>query len=390
MPDRSQRTEAPTPKRKREAREKGQIAKSPEIAAWGGALAALFLLRWSMSTGAARFEGLMAHMGQAVSRPTESGALRFLGEAMAAGLLTLAPVALGLMALGVTIEMAQVASKPSLKRLKPDFSRLNPAKGFKRLFSKRALWETTKGLLKLVLVAGVTYPVLRSMVSALAAGGLQAGEAAKVAGSGAMTLLRNAAAAGLALAVADYVMQRRRVMAEMRMTRQEVREELRQSEGDPHVKHAIRSRQAGLSRNRMLSAVATADVVLVNPTHYAVALRYEVTRGAPEVVAAGAGVVAASIRAEAEEHRVPIVEDPPLTRVLHRVCEVGDTIPGPLYEAVAGVLAFVYGLRRRGTIGGVHPSTRRGPLPEEPAGRGHRRRRGNRRTPQLAGATVDG
>ncbi len=386
MADRSQRTEAPTPKRKREAREKGQIAKSPEIAAWGGMLAALFLLRWSLRTGATQFDGLMQQMARAASHPTEAGALGMLGKGLTAGLTTLAPLALGLMALGVTVELGQVASKPSLKRLKPDWSRLHPGRGLKRLFSKRALWETSKALLKLAIVAGVTYPTLRSMIAVLADGGLRAAEAAKVAGAGALTMLRNAAAAGLALAVADYVMQRRRVMADMRMTKQEVREELRQSEGDPHMKHAMRSRQASMSRNRMIAAVATADVVLVNPTHYAVALRYEVTRGAPEVVASGAGVVAASIRARAEEHRIPIVEDPPLTRVLHRVCEVGDAIPAPLYEAVAGVLAFVYGLRRKGARGGFHHSTRRGPLPEDLAGRGRRRRR----SPQLVGSTADG
>jgi len=375
MSDRSQRTEAPTPKRRREAREKGQIAKSPEIAAWGGALAALYLLRWSLRTGMVQFDALMGQVAVVTSHPSEPGALRALGAGMKAGVVTLAPLAVGLLVLGVCLEFVQVASRPSLKRLKPDFSRLNPAKGFKRLFSKRALWETAKALLKVVIIAGAAYPALHAMVRELAAGGLSASAAAGRAGAGALTMLRNAAAAGLGLAVADYIVQKRRVTADLRMTKQEVREELRQSEGDPHMRHAVRSRQASISRNRMIAAVATADVVLVNPTHYAVALRYEVSRGAPEVVASGAGVIAAAIRAEAEEHRVPVVQDPPLTRVLHRVCSVGDTIPAPLYEAVAGVLAFVYGLRRRGARGGVHPSTRRGALPEDLTGRGYRRLR---------------
>jgi flagellar biosynthesis protein FlhB len=132
------------------------------------------------------------------------------------------------------------------------------------------------------------------------------------------------------------------------MTPREVKDELRQSEGDPLVKGAIRSRQLAMSRNRMLSAVATADVVLVNPTHYAVALKYEAARGAPRVVAKGAGSLAAKIRERARGARVPVVEDKPLTRTLYRLCELDDEIPAELYLAVARVLAFVLATGRPG------------------------------------------
>ncbi len=169
-------------------------------------------------------------------------------------------------------------------------------------------------------------------------------------------MIRNAAFAGLVIAAVDYIVQRRRIHKEMMMSLQEVKEEHRQQEGNPQMKQEIRSQMMKVSRNRMLSSVSSADVVLVNPTHYAVALKYDSSRGAPEVVAKGAGAVAAAIRARAEEHAVPIVSDPPLTRTIYKACEIGQQIPAELYEAVAKVLAFIFGLRRRGfaRLGGVH------------------------------------
>jgi flagellar biosynthetic protein FlhB len=165
----------------------------------------------------------------------------------------------------------------------------------------------------------------------------------------AMSLMRDVALAGLAMGLADYAYQRQRINKQLRMTRHEVKQEHRQSEGDPHVKGAIRSRQLAMSRNRMMSAVADADVVLVNPTHVAVALRYQPDRGAPRVVAKGAGSVAARIREEAEKHRVPMVHDVPLARALHKACDLDQEIPAELFTAVAQVLAFVLALRARWT-----------------------------------------
>jgi flagellar biosynthetic protein FlhB len=170
----------------------------------------------------------------------------------------------------------------------------------------------------------------------------------------AITLVRVAALVGLAVAGLDYLMERRRVEKGMRMSRDEIKREHRQSEGDPHQKGALRGRQREISRNRMMADVATADVVLVNPTHVAVALRYESGSGAPRVVAKGAGVIAARIREEAEKHRRPMVADVPLARTLYAACEVGQEIPVDLYDAVAKVLAFIMALRTRGSVTGVH------------------------------------
>ena len=174
------------------------------------------------------------------------------------------------------------------------------------------------------------------------------------AGGGAMSLLRTAVAAGLLLAAADVVVVIRRNRKKTRMSRQEIKDESKRSDGDPLLKGAIRSKQLAMSRNRMMAAIPTADVVLVNPTHVAVALRYEPGSGAPRVVAKGQGHVATRIRERATEHHVPMVADVPLARALHGACEVGDEIPEYLYTAVARVLAFVMALRRRGAAAGVH------------------------------------
>jgi flagellar biosynthetic protein FlhB len=161
-----------------------------------------------------------------------------------------------------------------------------------------------------------------------------------------MGLIRSTALAGLALAAADYAFQRRRVKKGMMMTKQEVKEEYRQSEGDPMTRQRIRQRQVEMSRNRMMAAVAVSSVVVVNPTHIAVALEYSAELGAPRVVAKGQGHIAARIREEAEKHNVPIVRDVPLARTLHAACKLGQTIPADLYEAVARLLAFVFSMKR--------------------------------------------
>jgi flagellar biosynthetic protein FlhB len=200
------------------------------------------------------------------------------------------------------------------------------------------LWFTVKGL----------------MPSLVGSGSLPLSATLHQTRDGVAAMMRAAVLAGLALAALDVVVVRRRTNKQLRMTKREVKEEHKQTDGDPHLKGAIRSRQMAMSRNRMMSEVAKADVVLVNPTHVAVALRYDPSRGAPRVVAKGAGAVAAKIRERASEHRVPMVEDVPLARALHSQCELGHEVPPDLYEAVARVLAFVMALRRRGSASGTH------------------------------------
>jgi flagellar biosynthetic protein FlhB len=182
-----------------------------------------------------------------------------------------------------------------------------------------------------------------------------------------MTLLWATTVTGLILALFDYGYMRHTVMKQLRMSPHDIKQEMKQSEGDPMMKGAIRSRQLAMSRNRMLSAVADADVVLVNPTHFAVALSYQPHRGAPRVVARGAGALALKIRERAKEARVPVVEDKPLTRLLYRVCDLGDEIPAELYLAVAKILAFVMAAGRPGRTAGARRPLTTATLPELPA-----------------------
>src|SRR3954451_3036315 len=195
-----------------------------------------------------------------------------------------------------------------------------------------------------------------------------------VAAAAATGLMRDVALAGLVAAGADYAVARRRTGKQVRMSKKEIRDEHKQSEGDPLVRSAIRSRQLAAARNRMMADVPQADVVLVNPTHVAVALRYDPAKGTPRVVAKGAGVVATRIRELAEEHRVAMVEDVPLARALHSGCEVGQEIPPQLYEAVAQVLAFVLSLRAAGHPAAGPRSPRTGEPPRTVLGTGRRLR----------------
>jgi flagellar biosynthesis protein FlhB len=352
--DKSQKTEKPTPKKKREAHEKGQIAKTPELAAWAGVLLTGQIISSTIRVGGEQLTGLWQRVAGVIERPDSGRAMAVLGDGMMAAITTLLPLVLGLMVLGVVLNLAQVGIKPSGKRLKPSFKKLNVFKGIKNMFSVKTAWETAKTFLKFGVLLAVGWPVLTSTSHSLLNQSGSLSQLLKITGQGALTLVRNTAAAGLVIAAADYAIQKRRIMGELRMTKQEVKDEYRQSEGDPLLRQAIRSKQMAVSRNRMISAVGHADVVLVNPTHYAIALKYEAEKGAPKVVAKGAGVIALRIRAEAETKGVPIVEDPPLTRTLFRACDLNTRIPAELFEAVARILAFVFGLRHRGIRGGVH------------------------------------
>lgn len=352
--DTSQKTEKPTPKRLREAREKGQVAKTPELAAWAGLLIAISLIESMLKRGTALMQGMLHDMAHVVGNPDEGDAKGFFGHAMKDSLVLMAPLLLGLTLVVIVVTLPQVGLKPSMKRLKPDFKRLNVLTGIKNLFGAKSAWEMAKALIKTVILTLVAWPVVSAATVYLATHG---GSLETIVGTTAhavVRIARNIAGAGLVLAAVDYGVQRRRIMKELRMSKQEIKEEFRNSEGDPRVRQQIRSRQAAMTRNRMINMVSAADVVLVNPTHYAVALRYQQGRGAPEVIAKGAGAIALKIRERAEEHGVPIVREPLLCRTIFRACDIGQVIPVELYEAVAQVLAFVFTLKAKGRSGGFH------------------------------------
>lgn len=355
-PDKHSKTEKPTAKRVREAKREGQIPRSQEIVAWASMLATTFLVQWSIELGVTRFRDLAAETSTVIARAEEALALRLLGEWMLAGLITLAPLLLGLMVLGVATNLAQVGFVPSGKLLKPKWSRVNPLAGFKRLLGTTTLWETVKMSSKMAILALIAVRSVTGLTPSLVDAGRISIDAivGRVAGT-ALRMVRDVAIAGLVLAAVDYGFQRKRVMSQLRMTKDELKREHRETDGDPLQRQFIRSKQLAISRNRMMAAITDADVVLVNPTHVAVALKYDALLGPPRVVAKGAGIIADKIRERAAEHGVPMIADIPLTRTIFRACEIGDAIPTDLYDAVARVLAFIFALKRRGRpIEGIH------------------------------------
>jgi flagellar biosynthetic protein FlhB len=368
------KTEKPTAKRRKKARKEGQIARTPEFGQW------LTVLLFSMMTGPLlghelrTWQDLMRSSLRAISSPDPGQALGLFGTAMRHAFFAIVTLGGIVLFIGVATAVAQGGMVFATKAVKPSFGKLNLLKGFKRIFGPHSLWQGAKILLKSAVVGLIGYSAIRAIMP-LIGGLMPMGTVLGVVQGRAIGLLRTVAVVGLVLAAADYAVSRRRTNKQMRMTKQEVKDEHKQAEGDPHVRGAIRSRQLATARNRMINAVADADVLLVNPTHVAVALRYDPVQGAPRVIARGAGAIAARIRAKALEERVPMVQDVPLARALYRSCEVGQEIPRELFAAVAQVLAFVISRRTHGQYGGEHRSPRLGDeaLPSVPVA-GRRRR----------------
>lgn len=354
--DKQSKTEKATPRRLKEARREGQIPKSQELGAWASMLAVVFLADLTMRLASDRFDPLIRRTGDVAARAEMGPALGLFGDWLLEGLIVMAPLTIGTMLVGVLSNVAQVGFTPSSKLLKPKFQRVNPFAGFKRLFGPQTLWESAKVTFKvLVLALVVTRSILMVAPALIDAGRISVPAMVGIVGTAAIKMVRDVAIAGLVLAAADYAFQRRRIGKETSMTKDEVKREHKDTEGDPLLKGAIRSKQLAMSRNRMMSDVAQADVIVVNPTHFSVALVYDAASGPPRVVAKGAGVIALKIREVAAGHEIPIVEDVPLARTLFRACEIGDTIPQELFDAVAKVLAFIFALKRRGaSLSGVH------------------------------------
>ena len=359
-----EKTEKPTERRRKESRKEGQVARTQELGGWASLLAVGFAMPMLLRHELHALQDLLVSCLTVGDDATTADALALLGRGGEHVLFALVVLGCGVMVIGVGAAMAQGGLYFATKSLKPKLSKLDPIKGAKRIFGPHSLWEGAKMLLKSAFVALLVYLTIRSVMP-LIGGLVPIRTVLDAVSSQALGLMRNIALVGLGMAGADYAMQRRRVGKQTRMSKEEVKQEHRQAEGDPMLKSAIRSRQLAAARNRMMADVPTADVVLVNPTHVAVALRYQAERGAPRVVARGAGVVAARIRTLATEEQVPLVRDVPLARALYTSTKVGQEIPSELFAAVAQVLAFVISRRTRGQRGGEHEAPRRhGDLPD--------------------------
>lgn len=351
--DSGERSEKATDKHLREARRKGRLSRSQDLTAWLGIGAAAVTMPAAIALGASAGTEQLLTLTSLVDAPTPEAALTALGRGLASVLPTLA-VMLAAVAI-VTLIGAVIQGGVHLKPLTGRFEQFNVVTGIRRVFGMQALWEGAKALLKTAAIGIALWFVIASLMPVLTASGAHSiSRLLGTASEGTAALLQTAIAVGLALAAIDMFVVMRRNRKHTRMTKREVRDENKNSEGDPLIRQQRRSRQLAISRNRMISAVAGSDVVLVNPTHIAVALRYEVGRAAPKVVAKGSGVVAERIREEATRTGVPMVREVSLARALHAACELGQEIPEDLYNAVARVLVFVDALRRRGAARGIH------------------------------------
>jgi flagellar biosynthesis protein FlhB len=347
--DAQERTEQATPKRLEEARRKGQIPRSRELSAAAVTLvggAALYLLGGQIT-------GQMAEMmrrGLALSRDEATDStfmLPALSNAAADGLWLSMPV-LGLITLAAIIApLALGGWSFAGQAMMPQLSRLNPLEGIKRMFAMRSFIELAKAMAKFGVVAVIAVIVLWNDAPALMALGREPlqqaiGHAIQLSGKALLVI----SAGLLIIAGIDVPYQLWQYAKQMRMSREEIREEYKESEGSPEVKGRIRQLQQERARRRMMQEVPKADVVVTNPTHFAVALKYDEKRmRAPIVVAKGVDVIAGKIREVAGEHAVPIFEAPPLARVLYRNVDIGDEIPATLYVAVAQILTYVFQLK---------------------------------------------
>jgi flagellar biosynthetic protein FlhB len=342
-----EKTEKPTPKRLAEARNKGNVAKSADLSGAVVMLAGLFTL---LATGHSMVGHVREVMTTSLMQMQDPSVVSLggIGQVLTGTgkeiLLACAPVALACMLAGVAVNIAQVGKpKMTFEAIKPKPQKLNPIAGFKNIYGPNALVEGAKSLVKVAVVAAIVamtlLPQLGSLGALVGIGPVEL--SGRLVGTIA-ALAKRAAIAYLFIGFADFAWQKHRHIKGLKMDKQEVKDEAKSQELPAEVKSAMRRRQLAAARARMMGAVPTADVVVTNPTHFAVALKYDGSKPAPEVVAKGQDLLALKIREIAADHRVPVVENKPLARSLHASVEVGQQVPEELYEAVAQILAYVY------------------------------------------------
>ncbi|MGO9974656.1 MAG: flagellar biosynthesis protein FlhB [Solirubrobacteraceae bacterium] len=352
---REDRTEKATPKHRKRAREKGQVARSADLGGSVVVVTGLLVLSLTgpriVAGGASTLRLMFGEIAQPAHATSAAGLEDLMRSALSVIVLAVAPTAAACIAAGVLTGVAQVGLRPTPQALKPDFRRINPASGLKNLLGPNAVFEALKTIAKVGVVCAVAALALLPGLTGLAAiVGISAGGLGSLSVSKALGVAEHAAFAYVLIGVLDYAWKRHRHEKQLKITKQEVKDEVRQYGVSAEVRNALRRRQMQAARARMMAAVPNADVVVTNPTHFAVALLYDGTHTAPEVVAKGQDLIAAQIRRVAEEHDVPVISDPPLARALHASVEVGQVIPEELYAAVARVLAFVYRLAGRSRI----------------------------------------
>lgn len=346
-----ERTETATPRRREQARRRGQVAKSVELTSALVLIIAFVALRVCAQYMYGRLGGLMTNAisQSAVISPSNNEFYSYLVKVGLDTLLILAPVVLAVGVIGFAMTSVQVGFVLSGEPLAPNLARLNPIAGLSRMVSAKALVELAKAVVKVVAVGYVGYRSITGEYENLF--GMADMSVSYMVGYIGRLTFDVGIKTGLVLVVlgvADYAFQRFEYEKSIRMTKEEIRQEAKEYDGDPLIRSRIRAKQRQMSMSRMMQAVEKADVVVTNPTHYAVALIYDKAEAdAPVVVAKGKDLVAERIKEVAKEHRVQIVENKPLAQSLYKGVEIGQQIPAELYKAVAEVLAYVYRLENR-------------------------------------------
>ena len=345
-----ERTEKATPKRRQEARRKGQVAQSREIPSVLILMTAMgffyFAGSWMFWNMAGVIGGVYERLGT-VRLDAVSDVSAFSVEVFNKVFLILIPFFVPVLIAGMAGNIGQIGFEIHSEPMRPKLTKLNPISGMKKFVSLKSLVEMVKSIFKILVVGGISYGVVKKETTKFP--GLmqqEVGDILLFIGNVAFKIFFFVCLALIILAVFDYLYQRWQYEKDLKMTKQQVKDERRQSEGDPKVKGRIRKVQLEMARRRMMEAVPQADVVITNPIHLAVALKFDAaSMVAPTVVAKGSGHIAERIKETARNHQVPIIEDKPLAQTLHKMVEIGEYIPAELYRAVAEVLAYVYRLK---------------------------------------------
>ncbi len=349
--DEGDKTEEPTPKRRKEAREKGQVAKSSEVNAAASILGIMFLLMLLSGVVFYAFETMFKTFFSTLAvQPLGEMDIGFVASETISHFFPLtAPVMAVAFVIGIAANVSQVGFMLVSESLKPKLEKINPIEGFKRMFSRRSLFNLFKAVLKLGIIGTVTFVFLSTRLDELMI--MMTEEAGVTAQIMWDIIVWTGIIVGLVyliLAFIDFIYERYEMEQKLKMSRREIKDEHKQTEGDPEVRKKIRKEQQAVAQKRMLQDVPEADVVITNPQEVAVALRYNQKEDkAPVLVAKGVETIARQIREIAQEHEIPIIENPPVARMLWRHTEIGEEIPVDLYQTVAEILAMVYRMKRK-------------------------------------------
>ena len=344
-----EKTEQPTPKRRQEAREKGQVAKSQEVTSVTILLACLILFYFNAEIMVGKMMEMTRWiLGESGSFIIDSNTIQPLVQTLVYKMFSiLAPLLLMVICVAISVNVMQVGFILSSESIQPKLSKINPISGFQRLFSMKSLVELIKNIVKISAVGFIGYITVKGeMTNLISLGSLNAWGVLEYIGKVASKVILRTCWVLIVLALLDYIFQKWDFEKNLKMSKQDVKDEFKQSEGDPLIKSRIRRLQIESARKRMMASVPEADVVITNPTHFAVALKYDQTKmAAPKVCAKGRGYIAEKIKDIAGKNNVPIIENKPLAQVLYKIVDVDEMIPANLYKAVAEVLAYIYNVK---------------------------------------------